>query len=192
MRALGLRLLITGMGQKNAERSIRAALAERRPGVVFTCGFAGGLNPDLKLGDVVYAGDAEVNLDLAMEKLGGRRALFRSSTQVLAKAEDKQVLRELSGNDAVEMESAHIRAICRREGIPSATIRVILDEVGTDLPVDFNAFLTPEQNLNYAKLIWAIVRRPSLIRGLRQLQRDSGIARQRLDEALNGLFAIKG
>ncbi len=192
VRKLGARIRVTGMGARNAEKSFRQELAARRPGVVLTCGFAGGLNPSLALGDIVYSADAELQMDEAMRQLGALAARFRTTPQVVAKSEEKLLLRQLTGNDAVEMESSHIRAICRQEGIPSATIRVILDVAGEDLPVDFNEFLTARQNLNYAKLIWAILRRPSLVKGLRRLQRDSGIARARLDDALASLLRPRG
>jgi nucleoside phosphorylase len=192
VRALGVPLLVTGMGVKNAERSIRHALTLRKPGLVLTCGFAGGLNPVLKLGDIVYSADPEIQLQEAMQQFGACAARFRTTPQVIVQAEEKLLLRQLTGNDAVEMESAPIRAVCRREGIPSATIRVILDTAEKDLPVDFNAFLTSRQTLNYAKLIWAIVKHPGLIKGLRELQRESAIARTRLDEVLVHLLRSRG
>ena len=47
-------IIVTGVGRKNAEKSLREFLATHSPELVLTCGFAGGLNPDLKPGDVVY------------------------------------------------------------------------------------------------------------------------------------------
>ena len=42
----------------NAERAFRAALAEAKPDLVFSCGYAGGLDPALKWGTVVFAADS--------------------------------------------------------------------------------------------------------------------------------------
>jgi adenosylhomocysteine nucleosidase len=50
----GISILITGIGRQNAEKSVREFLATNLPELVLTCGFAGGLNPDLKLGEVVF------------------------------------------------------------------------------------------------------------------------------------------
>src|SRR5664280_1543330 len=71
----GISILLTGIGRQNAEKSLREFLNSCRsrgdetqikkeletphvvsyePNLVLTCGFAGGLNPDLKLGDVVF------------------------------------------------------------------------------------------------------------------------------------------
>ena len=47
-------ILITGIGRRNAEKSVREFLATNSPELVLTCGFAGGLNPDLKLGEVIF------------------------------------------------------------------------------------------------------------------------------------------
>src|SRR6478672_4366281 len=45
--------LITGIGRRNAEKSFRDFVQVKSPQRVFTCGFAGALNPALKLGDVI-------------------------------------------------------------------------------------------------------------------------------------------
>ncbi len=47
-------ILITGMGQKNAKEGVERALNQFQPGTVITAGFAGGLNPALHLGAVVF------------------------------------------------------------------------------------------------------------------------------------------
>jgi nucleoside phosphorylase len=52
-----LRVLLTGIGQRNAEEAVRIALAGESPRLVLTCGFAGGLNPELATGTVVFSVD---------------------------------------------------------------------------------------------------------------------------------------
>src|SRR5688500_17459261 len=55
-------VLITGMGRRNAAKQIREALPVVQPKLVLTCGFAGGLNPELKLGSIVFDEDFEAGL----------------------------------------------------------------------------------------------------------------------------------
>src|SRR5690349_4870484 len=58
-----VKTLVTGMGPLNAEKGIRAALPAQRPGLVLTCGFAGGLKPDLPAHTLVFAADGQPALE---------------------------------------------------------------------------------------------------------------------------------
>ncbi len=52
-----VRVLLTGIGQRNAENRIGQALVDQPPDLVLTCGFAGGLDPELAAGTVVFSVD---------------------------------------------------------------------------------------------------------------------------------------
>ncbi len=97
---------------------------------------------------------------------------------------DKQKLRTESGADAVEMESAAIHAVCHERGIPCATVRVISDTAGEDLPLDFNALTKPDQSLDYTKLAWTVLKSPGRIGALRRFQKQTQIAAERLADVL--------
>jgi len=49
--------VLTGIGHQNAAKSICKALTEESTNFVLTCGFAGGLNPELATGTVVFSVD---------------------------------------------------------------------------------------------------------------------------------------
>ena len=135
----GVFTLIVGIGCRNAEKSVRSFLAASAPEFVLTCGFAGGLNPDLKLGDVVFetssdqrhGGEAltamksETSHDVSREKLiaaGAKPAKFFCADRIATTVAEKKKLRAETGADAVEMESAAIHAVCRERGIPCVTV----------------------------------------------------------------------
>src|SRR6185503_9648477 len=58
----GITVLVTGMGRRNASESLRTELTSDEYRLVLTCGFAGGLNPDLSLGTILFDADDETNL----------------------------------------------------------------------------------------------------------------------------------
>jgi uridine phosphorylase len=199
-------ILLTGIGRHNAEKSLREFLNSCRsrgdetqtkekletphvvsyePDLVLTCGFAGGLNPDLKLGDVVFE-LSTLNSQLSTRLLtsGAKPATIFCADRIATTVADKKKLRAEAGADAVEMESAAIHAVCAERGIPCATIRVISDTAGEDLPLDFNALAKPDKNLDFRKLFLAITKSPGKIGALMELQRKTKFAAGRLADVL--------
>jgi len=222
-------VLLTGIGCRNTEKSVRELLRSapasgaavdasstanandeasfatregaRAPQLVLTCGFAGGLDPDLKLGDVVF----EVPLVPSLSPPGGERVSGRTGEGILSSrlfaagakpakffcadriattAAEKKKLREETGADAVEMESAAIHAICAECGIPCATVRVISDAAGEDLPLDFNRLARPDKSLDYGKLLLAVAKSPGKTRELLRLQKNCRFAAEQLANVL--------
>lgn len=171
-----VRVLITGMGAAHAGRAIRAALLDSRPARVFTCGFAGALNPQLKIADVVCALETQV--------YDARPIKFHCAARVAVTVAEKSALRAQTGADAVEMESAVISRHCRESGVECATLRVISDAADEDLPLDFNQLLNRDEQLSSTRLAWAVVKAPHKIPALIRLGQNSGRAADALAQAL--------
>jgi nucleoside phosphorylase len=180
----GVITLIGGIGRQNAEKSLREFLTANSPKLVLTCGFAGGLNPDLKLGDVVYelAGPAANDQKLAANLAAARAkpAKIFCADRIATTVAEKKKLRDETGADAVDMESAAIHAVCAEKHIPCATVRVISDTANEDLPLDFNALAKPDKNLDFGKLAWAIAKSPGKIGALMELQKKTKFAAEQL------------
>jgi len=220
-------ILLTGIGRQNAEKSLREFLNSCRsrgnqtqikeeletphvvsykPDLVLTCGFAGGLNPELKLGEVIFeipssssrreSAQTEVGNQLEPIHVGcyeikdklvaarAKPAKIFCADRIATTVAEKKKLRDETGADAVEMESAAIHVVCRERGIPCATVRVISDTANEDLPLDFNALAKPDKNLDFSKLIWAIVNSPGKIGALMALQKKTKFAAERLADVL--------
>lgn len=186
LRALppGVETLITGMGAGAAERAFTARFDERPWRCVFTCGFAGGLNPALRPETVLCDTDGNFPLRQALLDAGAAPGSFCHHTRVLTTSDEKRQAREASRADAVEMESEVIRHLCHARGIPGATVRVISDAADEELPLDFNALMTGDGKLNLGKLALAILRRPQNIPALMALGKRSKSAAARLAAVL--------
>jgi adenosylhomocysteine nucleosidase len=182
-------ILITGVGRKNAEKSLREFLATHSPELVLTCGFAGGLNPDLKLGEVVFEVQSpESKVQSQLLAAGAKPAKFYCADRIATTTAEKKKLRVETGADAVEMESWAIHAVCRERGIPYATVRVISDTANEDLPLDFNQLAKSDKNLHYGKLAVAIIKSPGKIGGLLRLQKKTRLAAEQLANVLGKIF----
>jgi adenosylhomocysteine nucleosidase len=175
-----LRVLVTGMGRRNAAR-----VADSLSGVshVITCGFAGALDPSLNIGDVLFETD-DVDMCARLTRAGARKGAFYCSETIATTAASKADLFASSKAQAVEMESRVIHDVCRAHQIPCTTVRSISDLAREDLPLDFNHLLTPDQVLSPWKLSAAIARCPHKIPALVRLGRNSSIAAKRLADVL--------
>jgi len=203
-------IIVTGVGRKNAEKSLREFLATHSPELVLTCGFAGGLNPDLKLGNVIFEIESfssrsrgnetqikknletphvvSYNLDEKLLAAGAKPAKFFCADRITTTVAEKKKLRAETGADAVEMESEAIHAVCRERGIPCATVRVISDTADEDLPLDFNPLFKSDMSLDCGKLAWAIARSPGKIGALLKLQKQTRFAAERLADILGKII----
>ena len=179
-----VKTLLTGIGPRNAEQAIRAAITARRPGLVLSCGFAGGLRPGLVSGSVVFSADRESGLEPALLAAGARPGKFHCVPKVATTAEEKHALWNTTSADAVEMESQIICAVCRAQKIPSAIVRVILDTAEENLPLDFNRLMNSRQEMDYGKLTVALVKSPGKIGSLLRLQKQSQAAAEKLAQVL--------
>lgn len=134
--AEGVTLLRTGMGPKNADRTVRAALhqPELRDASVLTTGFCAGLAPGMRPGDVVVADDGHESAALAAaleSALADRGHTVHTGTL----AESDHVVRgaeraalAATGAIAVDMESAAMRRAALAEGARHvAAARVVVD-----------------------------------------------------------------
>jgi adenosylhomocysteine nucleosidase len=176
--------LISGMGRVNASHAIHSALERFSPRKVFTCGFAGGLNPKLQLGNIVFEEDYPTPAADQLQKLGAIPGKFYCHKRVAVTADEKCKLFLQTGADAVEMESSVIRTICRNRGVPCTTIRVILDTAHANLPLDFNALMTSDETISLPKLIFTLIKSPRKIPELIRFQKETVVAAQRLGELL--------
>lgn len=180
----GLDVLVTGMGSRNAQRSIETFLQDRRPDWVITAGFAGGLDPGCPRGTVGLSSDPAFLDSIRSNRSDPVPMTFHESLRVIPTPEGKAALRRQTGCQAVDMESATIRRVCHGRGIPSATIRVISDDANEALPLDFGALMGPDDRMDWTRFALTLLRSPSLIPELMRFQRRLGDCSGQLAQVL--------
>ncbi len=179
---------MSGMGARRAGNLADAILTNQTLDKVFTCGFAGGLDPSIPTGTVVYDEDAGFPAGFPPMPLL-RKGRFHLAESVAASASAKARLWQQTGAQAVDMESQVIRDLCRSRGVPSATVRVISDAAAEDLPLDFGALMTPDQRIDFVRLAGALLRSPGKVPALIQFSRSLSRSAGNLAKVLDGLTA---
>ena len=120
-------LVCGGIGAEAARRAAEAAIALYSPAVVYSAGFAGALDPELGVGDLVHparvinaADGSSVNL------VDGKGVLV--SFGAVASPEQKAKLREAFGAQAVDMEASAVARAAEAGGVDFAVVKAISDE----------------------------------------------------------------
>lgn len=119
---------------------------------------------------------------VGLEAQSGR---FVSVSQVLWLAEDKQRAAADSGAIGLDMESETLGAAAEERQVPFLVARTASDLLDEDLPLDFNLFATPR---TWLRGIGQAVCRPSCLRGLVRLRRQSLIAGDRLTQFMRAFL----
>jgi len=173
---------LTGIGPVRARRAARYAL-QSAPDVCISSGLAGALKETYSRGELlaaelvgetqgkhIFRADAAL-LERALAAGARPVARFLTNPTVVTSASAK---RELGARgDAVEMESAGVLAAAAAADIPAIAVRVISDDAGQDLPLDFNRVLTSKGKVRPVRLLSSIAAEPGSLRGLLQLAGDS-------------------
>ncbi len=163
--------------------------------ILLSFGFAGGLDPRLRPGDIIV-GAGVVGTDgkmrgtddalaqricAALDESGCRwsAGLVAGADQALATTAEKQALSARTGAVIVDMESHAVAAA----GLPFAILRVVVDPAERALPASVLTALDPSGHVNMAPLMAGLLRHPREIGSLLALARDNGPARKSLRRA---------
>jgi adenosylhomocysteine nucleosidase len=171
-------LVCGGIGAEAARRAAEAVIALYTPALVYSAGFAGGLDPALRIADVlqprfvINAGDgSRVQLD------HGDGVLV--SVAAVASVEQKAKLRESYAAQAVDMEAAAVARAAEARGIRFAIVKAISDEFDFTFP-EMARFVNSEGRFMESRFGLYAGLRPWLWAKVIRLARDSGRASRAL------------
>lgn len=110
---------IIGMGRPHAARRTELFIEKVEPKVLFLAGFAGGLDPALRRGDVHVTKDP---------------ATIYTSEGLISTAAQKREVFEQSGCAIVDMESADIAAVAAAKELALTIVRAVSDAAADGIP----------------------------------------------------------
>ena len=182
--------LLGAMGA-GAATSLRRKLDISVPGLLISAGFAGGLQPGLKAGDLVL-GENHSDPDIVSKLSLGKRwhaGGVSTAQAILERAEDKRCLGLETGCLACDLETAQLAEVCAERGLPMLSVRCISDALEDDLPVPADVLLNPQTGRpNPFMLFRYLVSHPSCVTGFGNLLKNSRMAQVQLTEGLEEIL----
>ena len=184
-------VLETGIGKERVLQALEAAVGDAQPRQLIFAGFAGGLDPTLKIGEVVVAHEA-------MNEQGHRwrsplplphSQRLLSVDRIVGTPEEKHSLHASHGAAAVDMESAAFAEWCDARRLPWTCVRAISDTADATLSPDLVALMSGGRIAPF-RFLWSLIRRPGFLREVLRLARDTRHAAEGLAEELGKMLGV--
>lgn len=182
--------LLGAMGIRAAEQ-LDQRLSKNKPQLVISAGFAGGLQPDIRAGDLVIGRNYSDPRILSHLNLGDRWKIGDVTTEnaIIERGADKLRLGETTGALAGDLETAHFAKICADRGVPMLSVRCISDGFEDDMPVPAHVLLNPETGRpEPLQLFRHLMANPSSVLGFKQLLNNAKTAQTQLAAGLDELL----
>jgi hypothetical protein len=170
-----------------------------RPKIVLSAGYAGALQADLHVGDVILAEDVAAtggqhwkpswpqNDSQRELQTSLRRGRLLTAPRLVTLPEEKKGLGEAHAALAVDTESAAVAQACTEAGIPFGCVRAISDQLDTALSAELVELLAGAR-ISPPRVALAVLRRPVILPELQRLAADSRIAADKLAKVLRALL----
>jgi nucleoside phosphorylase len=133
----------SGIGPEPGRRAAEAIIAIFSPELLISAGIAGGLTPELKVGETIFpatiidARDSSRHETAIKDARIGSTPLAKTmvvSYPEIAGTEQKLKLGKAYGAHAVDMEGASVALAAEAHGLPFVAIKSISDDVDFELP----------------------------------------------------------
>jgi adenosylhomocysteine nucleosidase len=126
-------LVCGGIGAEGARRAAEAIITLYTPRLVYSVGYAGALEPGLRVGEIITPVRVIDAADGSSIRIPGGNSVLVSYNQI-ASPEQKSKLWQSYGAQAVDMESAAVARAAELNAVPFKALKVISDEFDFDLP----------------------------------------------------------
>lgn len=175
-------LVCGGIGAEAARRAAEAVIVLYAPQILYSVGYTGALDSQLKVGDVVYPSRVINASDGSSVAISGGEGILVSYGHV-AGPEQKRNLREFYGAQAVDMEAAAVARAAEARGVEFRAVKVISDELDFQFP-STDRFVDPTGRFQEARFALFSAVRPWLWPRVALLARNSNRASRLLSDRL--------
>jgi adenosylhomocysteine nucleosidase len=179
-------LVCGGIGAEAARRAAEAVIAVYAPSVIYSAGFAGALDPALKVGEVVQPRRVVNASDGSSVNFDQGEGILVSFGSVASPAQ-KASLRDSFGAQAVDMEAAAIARAAEARGAAFAVVKVISDEFDFSFPA-MERFVDSNGQFLEKRFVWFTALQPWLWARVARLARNSNRASLALCECLRKML----
>ncbi|MDX1962325.1 MAG: hypothetical protein SFX18_04185 [Pirellulales bacterium] len=191
-----------GAGKQAATVATQALIAGHHPRWVISAGFAGALQPELAVGDLLLPTGVQnaQGEKLAIDVQGrppppGEAKIHHgwlyTADRVVTTAASKLALGQSSEALAVDLETFAVAQLCVREKLRFLAVRIISDHAGEDLPPDVAGLMRPQSTARLlGRVLGGIFRRPQIVPELWRLREQALLATDRLADFLCRLMPL--
>lgn len=176
-------VLHTGVGEKITRARLARFLSEQTPQLLISSGFAGALNENWNVGDVIVA----ENHSTFQREPGNaeyRTGRLATASSMVDSPNERQSLAR-AGVDAVDMETEFIAQACAAANVPMLSLRVISDTPAHPFPAPPHVLFDVErQRTPFFPLFAHLLLRPASIGRFVLFARAINSARGSLTNAL--------
>src|SRR5256885_5361802 len=163
-----IEVLHTGVGEKACRQRVAKFLQDQQFDVLISTGFAGALNDQLKVGDLLLA------KNFSTIELNNRRKSFSSLPiheadlltvrALIDSTDERNKIARTLGAAAVDMETEFIARACAARGVPLLSLRVITDTPRKPFPAPPKVlFDIQQQRTNMLKLARFFLAHPNCV-----------------------------
>jgi len=184
-----IEVLHTGVGEKVCRERLGKFLDDQQFDLLISTGFAGALNKELQIGDLLLAKNfSTVDLNerrLSLSRLPIHMADLLTAPTLIDSSDERTEIGRTSGSAAVDMETEFIARACAAHGIPLLSLRVVTDTPRELFPAPAHVlFDIVKQRTDLPKLARFFLAHPNRVPSLVQFARRIANARKILATAL--------
>ena len=191
-----IEVLHTGVGEKACRQRVAKFLQDQQFDLLISTGFAGALNDQLKVGDLLLAKNFSTielnNRHKSFSSLPIHGADLLTVRALIDSNDERNKIARTSGAAAVDMETEFIAHTCATRDIPLLSLRVISDTLDEPFPAPTKVLFDIEQQrtrfLTFGTFFLAHPNRvPRLIQFARRIARTRKILASALVTVVRGL-----